>query len=153
MKLETKTRGIGLPGMEALSFTMLVDHGGVGVAAAGCGGKRCFFFFFSPLFRFASVFLCFFSFTLLSLFLSFIHSLLFFFVSVLLSLLSSLAAFFVSYAIPPYVFSSLCPPSPCFSSYLFDSFSDFYSQRMQVFFGNGRRASHWRGMSAARRAS
>jgi len=29
---------------------MLVDHGGIGVAAADYGGKRCFFFF-SPLFR------------------------------------------------------------------------------------------------------
>jgi len=29
---------------------VLVDHGGFGVMAAGCGGKCCFFFF-SPLFR------------------------------------------------------------------------------------------------------
>jgi len=29
---------------------VLVDHGGIGVAAADYGGKRCFFFF-SPLFR------------------------------------------------------------------------------------------------------
>jgi hypothetical protein len=49
MKLETKTRGIRLPGMEALSFMVLVAQGGAGVVAAGCGGKRCFFFF-SPLF-------------------------------------------------------------------------------------------------------
>jgi len=104
MKLETKTRGIGLPGMEALSFTMLVDHGGVGVAAAGCGGKRCFFFFFSPLFQFASVFLCFFSFTLLSLFLYFIHSFLFFF-----CFCSALFAFFSCC-----LFCFLRYPSLCF---------------------------------------
>ena len=112
MKLETNTRGIGLPGMEALSFTVLVAHGGVGVAAAGCGGKRCFFFF-SPLFWFVSVFLCFFC-SLSSLSFSLSFTLLYFFVSVLLSLLSSLAAFFVSYAVPPSVFSSLRSPSPCF---------------------------------------
>jgi hypothetical protein len=86
MKLETKTRGIGLPGMEALSFTMPVAHGGIGVAATGCGGKHCFLFFY-PLFWFASVFLFFFVHSPLSLFF-------FLFPSVLLSLLSSLAAFF-----------------------------------------------------------
>jgi hypothetical protein len=36
MKWETKTRGRELPGMEALSFTVLVPHSGVGVAAVGC---------------------------------------------------------------------------------------------------------------------
>jgi hypothetical protein len=106
MKLETKTRGIGLPGMEALSFTMPVAHGGIGVAATGCGGKHCFLFFY-PLFWFASVFLFFFVHSPLSLFF-------FLFPSVLLSLLSSLAAFFFSYALPSSVFSSLHSPSPCF---------------------------------------
>ena len=58
MKWETKTRGRELPGMEALSFTVLVAHGGVGVAIAGCGGRR-WFSFFSPLLRCAVFFLCF----------------------------------------------------------------------------------------------
>jgi len=58
-KWETKTRGRELPGMEALSFTVLVAHGGVGVAAAGYGGRR-WFSFFSPLLRCAVFFLCFF---------------------------------------------------------------------------------------------
>jgi len=56
--------------MEALSFTMPVAHGGIGVAATGCGGKHCFLFFY-PLFWFASVFLFFCSLSSLSLFLSF----------------------------------------------------------------------------------
>jgi hypothetical protein len=50
MKWETKTRGGELPGMEALSFTVLVAHDGVGVAVAGYGGRR-WFSFFSPLLR------------------------------------------------------------------------------------------------------
>jgi len=37
---ETETGGRELPGMEALSFTVLVAHGGVGVATTGCGGRR-----------------------------------------------------------------------------------------------------------------
>jgi hypothetical protein len=32
----------------------------------------------------------------------------------------------------------------------FGSSSGFYSQRTQAFIGNGRRASRWRGMSAAK---
>jgi hypothetical protein len=48
MKWATKTRGRELPGMEALLFTVLVAHGGVVVAATGCGGRHCFSFF-SPL--------------------------------------------------------------------------------------------------------
>ena len=45
--------------MEALSFTVLVAHGGVGVATAGYGGRR-WFSFFSPLFRGVVFFLFFF---------------------------------------------------------------------------------------------
>jgi len=59
MKQETKTRGRELPGMEALSFTVLVAHDGVGVATTGCGGRHWFSFFF-PLLRCAIFFLCFF---------------------------------------------------------------------------------------------
>jgi len=40
MKWETKMRGRELPGMEALWFTVLVAHGSVVIAAAGCGGRR-----------------------------------------------------------------------------------------------------------------
>jgi hypothetical protein len=58
MKWETKKRGRELPGMEALSFTVLVAHNGVGVVAADCGGRR-WFSFFSPLLRCAVFFLCF----------------------------------------------------------------------------------------------
>jgi hypothetical protein len=58
MKWETKTRGGELPGMEALSFTVLVAHDGVGVAVAGYGGRR-WFSFFSPLLRCVVFFLCF----------------------------------------------------------------------------------------------
>jgi hypothetical protein len=46
--------------MEALSFMVLVSNGGVGVVAAGCGGRRWFSFFF-PLLSCAVFFLCFFS--------------------------------------------------------------------------------------------
>jgi hypothetical protein len=106
MKLETKTRGIGLPGMEALSFTMSVAHGGIGVATTGCGGKHCFLFFY-PLFRFASVFL-FFLFTLLSLSFSFFSRL---FSSLYFLLL--LPFFFLTLSLPlfslPYI-----PPLPVF---------------------------------------
>jgi hypothetical protein len=45
--------------MESLSFTVLVAHGGVGVVAAGYGGRH-WFSFFSPLFRCIVFFLCFF---------------------------------------------------------------------------------------------
>jgi hypothetical protein len=58
MKWETKTRERELPGMEALSFTVLVAHNGVGVAVAGYGGRH-WFSFFSPLFRCVIFFLCF----------------------------------------------------------------------------------------------
>jgi hypothetical protein len=58
MKWETKTRGRELPGMEALSFMVLVAHGGVGVAAADCGGKH-WFSFFSSLLWCVVFFLCF----------------------------------------------------------------------------------------------
>jgi len=67
MKWETKTRGRELPGMEALWFTVLVAHGGVVVAAAGCGG-RCWFSFLSPLLR-CAVFFLYFSFPLSTVFL------------------------------------------------------------------------------------
>jgi hypothetical protein len=40
MKWETKTRGRELPGMEALSFTMLVAHGGIVVAEASCSDRH-----------------------------------------------------------------------------------------------------------------
>jgi len=129
MKLETNTRGIGLPGMEALSFTVLVAHGGVGVAAAGCGGKRCFFFF-SPLFWFVSVFLCFFLFTLLSLFLSFVHSPLFF------CFCSPLSAFFSCC-----LFCFLRCPSLCFLFLTFPLslffFLPIYSVPPLTFIGRG----------------
>jgi hypothetical protein len=46
--------------MEALSFTVLVAHGGVGVVAADCGVRRWFSFFF-PLLHCVVFFLCFFS--------------------------------------------------------------------------------------------
>jgi len=120
--------------MEALPFTMPMAHGGVGVAETGCGGKH-YFLSFSPLFWFASVFLCFFLFTHLSLFFSFFSRLF----SSLCFLL--LLPFFVSYALASSVFSSLHSPSPYLFSSLFDSSSGFYSQRMQVFFGNVWRAS------------
>jgi hypothetical protein len=106
MKLETKTRGIGLPGMEALSFTMSVAHGGIGVATTGCGGKHCFLFFY-PLFRFASVFLFFCSLSSLSLFLSFPVC------SPLSAFFSCCLFFFLTLSLPlfslPYI-----PPLPVF---------------------------------------
>jgi len=58
-KWETKTRGRELPGMEALSFTVLVAHGCIGVAIAGYSGRH-WFSFFSPLLRCDVFFLCFF---------------------------------------------------------------------------------------------
>jgi hypothetical protein len=89
----------------------------------------------------------------------FVHSPLslffFLFPSVLLSLLSSLAAFFFFLRSPFLCFLFLTFPLSLFffSSPLFGSSSGFYSQRMQAFFGNGWRASQWRGMSVARHAS
>jgi len=40
MQWEIKMRGRELPGMEVFSFTVLLAHGGVIIAAAGCGGRR-----------------------------------------------------------------------------------------------------------------
>jgi hypothetical protein len=48
MKWETKMRGRELPRMEALSFMVLVAHGGIVVMEAGCGDRH-WFSFFSPL--------------------------------------------------------------------------------------------------------
>jgi hypothetical protein len=146
MKLETKTRGIGLPGMEALSFTMSVAHGGIGVPTTGCGGKHCFLFFY-PLFRFASVFLFFCSLSSLSLFLSFPVC------SPLSTFFSCCLFFFLRSPFLCFLFLTFPLSLFFFSSPLFGSSSGFYSQRMQAFFGNGWRTSQWRGMSVARRAS
>jgi len=50
-----------------------------------------------------------------------------------------------------FFFSFLCH-SPLVPPFQFGSSSGFYSQRTLAFRGNGRRASRWRGMSAAKRA-
>ena len=57
----------------------------------------------------------------------------------------SLCLFCLSFSL--FFLSRLHPPPPRFGSS-----SGFYSQRTQAFRGNGRRASRWRGMSAAKRA-
>ena len=65
-----------------------------------------------------------------------------------------LLLFFLCCPVPPPPFlSPHCHLSSLISPTLrFGSSSGFYSQRTQVFCGNGRRASQWQGMSAAKRA-
>ena len=62
--------------------------------------------------------------------------------------------FFLCYPVPPPPFlSPHCHLSSLISPTLrFGSSSSFYSQRTQAFCCNGRRASQWQGMSAAKRA-